>query len=199
MQMLGNFQKRLRIIESVGQGVAEFVECMTCKHCVSGQKPVYHDCAVSSFSEYPVVHKGCAVKIHKDAPLEKVCLFSCGAAAGRFGAAWNVADVSKGITISIFGIGTVGAKAKAVESKEHDVSLDIRSFDILCYEFLYGLPPFEAEEHSDTYRRITQVDLKFPSKSVVSTLAKDLISQMLVKDASKPGSELHLWSLEFCL
>ncbi|CAM8967472.1 unnamed protein product [Rhodiola kirilowii] len=72
-----------------------------------------------------------------------------------------------------------------VESVEHDASVDIWSLGVLCYEFLYGVPPFEAREHSDTYRRIVQVDLKFPSKPIVSAAAKDLISQMLVKDSSK--------------
>ncbi|KAF6153409.1 hypothetical protein GIB67_003599 [Kingdonia uniflora] len=109
-------------------------ECMTCKHCSSGKsnmcqvlglerkgvmhsdqktrfsfkgKPVYHYCAVSSFSEYTVVHSGCAVKINSNAPLEKICLLSCGVAAG-LGAAWNVANISKGSTVVIFGLGTVG-------------------------------------------------------------------------------------------
>ncbi|KAK2368477.1 GroES zinc-binding dehydrogenase family protein [Trifolium repens] len=109
-------------------------ECMSCKMCKSGKssicqvlgferkglmhsdqktrfmvkgKPVYHYCAVSSFSEYTVVHSGCAVKISPHVPLEKVCLLSCGVAAG-IGAAWNVADVSKGSTVVIFGLGTVG-------------------------------------------------------------------------------------------
>ncbi|CAN1265790.1 Alcohol dehydrogenase-like 6 [Linum perenne] len=44
--------------------------------------PIFHYCAVSSFSEYTVVH----------------CL----------GAAWNVAGVSEGSTVAIFGLGTVG-------------------------------------------------------------------------------------------
>ncbi|PWA95550.1 alcohol dehydrogenase-like 6 [Artemisia annua] len=61
----------------------------------------------TSFCEYTVVHSGCAVKITKDAPLDKVCLLSCGTAAG-LGAAWNVADVTKGSTVAIFGLGTVG-------------------------------------------------------------------------------------------
>lgn len=109
-------------------------ECMKCRHCISGKsnicetlgmersgvmhsdkktrfsikgKPVYHYCAVSSFSEYTVVHSGCAVKISSAAPMEKVCLLSCGAAAG-LGAAWKVADISKGSTVVIFGLGTVG-------------------------------------------------------------------------------------------
>lgn len=109
-------------------------ECMTCKHCTSGKsnmcqilgfdrsgvmhsdrktrfsvkgKPVYHYCAVSSFSEYTVVHSGCAVKISSDVPLEKICLLSCGVAAG-LGAAWKVADIKKGSSVVIFGLGTVG-------------------------------------------------------------------------------------------
>lgn len=40
-----------------------------------------------------------------------------------------------------------------VESVEHDASVDIWSLGVLCYEFLYGVPPFEAKEHSETYRR----------------------------------------------
>ncbi|XP_031263013.1 alcohol dehydrogenase-like 6 [Pistacia vera] len=109
-------------------------ECQTCKHCRSVKsntcevlglerrgvmhsdqqtrfsikgKPVYHYCAVSSFSEYTVVHSGCAVKVSSVAPLDKICLLSCGLAAG-LGAAWNVADISKGSTVVIFGLGTVG-------------------------------------------------------------------------------------------
>lgn len=85
-------------------------ECTRCKHCLSGKsnicqvlglehkgvmhsdqktrfflkgKPVYHYCAVSSFSEYTVVHSGCAVKVSPVAPLEKICILSCGAAAGN--------------------------------------------------------------------------------------------------------------------
>ncbi|EXB23627.1 Alcohol dehydrogenase-like 6 [Morus notabilis] len=109
-------------------------ECSACKQCKSGKsnicqalglerrglmhsdqktrffikgRPVYHYYVVSSFSEYIVVHSGCAVKVNSDVPLEKICLLSCGVATG-LGAAWNVADVSKGSTVVIFGLGTVG-------------------------------------------------------------------------------------------
>lgn len=85
-------------------------ECKICRQCRSGKsntcevlglerrgvmhsdqrtrfsikgKPVYHYCAVSSFSEYTVVHSGCAVKVSSIAPLEKICLLSCGLAAGK--------------------------------------------------------------------------------------------------------------------
>ncbi|CAI8593449.1 unnamed protein product [Vicia faba] len=109
-------------------------ECMSCKPCKSGKtnicqvlglerkglmhsdqktrfsikgKPVYHYCGVSSFSEYTVVHSGCVVKVSPHVPLDKICLLSCGVSAG-LGAAWNVADVTKGSTVVIFGLGTVG-------------------------------------------------------------------------------------------
>lgn len=85
-------------------------ECMKCRQCKSGKsnicealglerkgvmhsdnktrfsingKPIFHYCAVSSFSEYTVVHSGCAVKVSPLAPMDKICLLSCGVAAGK--------------------------------------------------------------------------------------------------------------------
>ncbi|KAJ1480855.1 aurora A complexed with an inhibitor discovered through site-directed dynamic tethering [Baffinella frigidus] len=67
-----------------------------------------------------------------------------------------------------------------VEGQAHDKSVDIWSLGVLAYEFLVGSPPFEAQGHSETYRRIAKVDLKFPA--FVSKGAQDLISKLLVKD-----------------
>lgn len=87
-----------------------------------------------------------------------------------------------------------------VESVEHDASVDIWSLGVLCYEFLYGVPPFEAIEHSVTYRRIMEVDLKFPSEPIISQGAKDLISKILVKESSQrlPLHKLleHPWIIQ---
>jgi serine/threonine protein kinase len=69
-----------------------------------------------------------------------------------------------------------------VEGREHDEKVDVWSLGVLLYEFLFGCPPFEAEGHSATYRRISRVDLRFPSKPHVSEDAKDLIRKFLVKD-----------------
>ncbi|KAH9312170.1 hypothetical protein KI387_027205, partial [Taxus chinensis] len=109
-------------------------ECKQCRHCKSDKsnmcetlrmerkgvmhsdqrtrfsikgKPIYHFCAVSSFSEYTVVHSGCIVKLSSDVPLGKISVLSCGVATG-FGAAWKVANIEKGSTVVIFGLGTVG-------------------------------------------------------------------------------------------
>ncbi|KAJ8750227.1 hypothetical protein K2173_014142 [Erythroxylum novogranatense] len=131
-------------------------ECRTCSHCTSGKsnicqvlglerkglmhsdqgtrfsvkgKPIYHYCAVSSFSEFTVVHSGCAVKVNASAPLEKICLLSCGAAAGM-GAVWNVANVLEGSKVVIFGLGTVGlsvAQAAKLRGASHIIGVDINS------------------------------------------------------------------------
>ena len=62
-----------------------------------------------------------------------------------------------------------------VEGREHDNTADVWSLGVLTYEFLVGNPPFEADTYKATYRRISSVDLKFPSQ--VSPGAKDLISR----------------------
>ncbi|XP_059919145.1 aurora kinase B [Gadus macrocephalus] len=64
-----------------------------------------------------------------------------------------------------------------VEGHSHDEKVDLWCIGVLCYECLVGNPPFETGSHSETYTRITKVDLKFPK--VVSEGAKDLISKLL--------------------
>lgn len=71
------------------------------------RQPVYHFLNTSTFTEYTVLDSACAVKINPAAPLQKMCLLSCGISTG-VGAAWNTANVSKGSTVAIFGLGAVG-------------------------------------------------------------------------------------------
>ncbi|XP_006662819.2 alcohol dehydrogenase 2-like [Oryza brachyantha] len=114
-------------------------ECKDCPHCLSeesnlcdllrintdrgamiadgrprftarGGQPVYHFLGTSTFSEYTVVHVGCVAKIDPAAPLDKVCVLSCGISTG-FGATVNVAKPPKGCTVAIFGLGAVGLAA----------------------------------------------------------------------------------------
>ncbi|RYG55601.1 hypothetical protein EON66_04920, partial [archaeon] len=67
-----------------------------------------------------------------------------------------------------------------IENKDHDHRVDIWALGILAYEFLCGSPPFESEGHSETYRRIVKVDLRFPAH--VSPDARDFISRLLKRD-----------------
>lgn len=46
-------------------------------------KPIYHFVGTSTFSEYTVVHVGCVAKINPLAPLDKVCVLSCGISTGK--------------------------------------------------------------------------------------------------------------------
>jgi alcohol dehydrogenase/alcohol dehydrogenase class-P len=47
-----------------------------------GGQPIYHFVGTSTFSEYTVVHVGCLAKINPAAPLDKVCILSCGVSTG---------------------------------------------------------------------------------------------------------------------
>ncbi|CAK9186499.1 unnamed protein product [Ilex paraguariensis] len=40
-----------------------------------------------------------------------------------------------------------------VENKAHNYAVDIWTLGVLCYEFLYSAPPFEAESQADTFRK----------------------------------------------
>ncbi|XP_028391986.1 serine/threonine-protein kinase Aurora-2-like [Dendronephthya gigantea] len=82
-----------------------------------------------------------------------------------------------------------------IEGNEHDEKVDLWSLGVLCYEFLVGKPPFEAEGHTETYKRISRVDLRFPS--YVSPLARDLVSKLLQRNPkhrlSLPAVLEHPW------
>lgn len=86
-------------------------ECRECRHCKSEEsnmcdllrintdrgvmlndgksrfsingKPISHFVGTSTFSEYTVVHIGCVAKINPKAPLDKVCVLSCGISTGE--------------------------------------------------------------------------------------------------------------------
>ncbi|KAL0325433.1 UNVERIFIED_CONTAM: Alcohol dehydrogenase 2 [Sesamum radiatum] len=67
-------------------------------------KPIYHFVGTSTFSEYTVIHVGCVAKINPLAPLDKVCVLSCGISTG-LGATLNVAKPTKGSSVAVFGLG----------------------------------------------------------------------------------------------
>jgi aurora kinase len=86
-----------------------------------------------------------------------------------------------------------------IERKAHDHQVDIWALGVLCYEFLCGQPPFEAEGSGATYSRIKRVDLKFPDH--VCDSARDLISRLLRRrpDERLPLAQVpdHPWILQF--
>ncbi|XP_068629667.1 aurora kinase C-like [Battus philenor] len=65
-----------------------------------------------------------------------------------------------------------------IEGKPHNYTVDIWSMGVLCYELLVGLPPFEAKDSHQTYRKIRYVIIKYPD--FISKKAKDLMGKLLV-------------------
>jgi S-(hydroxymethyl)glutathione dehydrogenase / alcohol dehydrogenase len=78
----------------------------TCRMSFHGQ-PIYHMSHVAGFSNRIVVEERGCVKIREDAPLEKVCLISCGVATG-WSAVFYGAKVKPGSSAVVVGCGGVG-------------------------------------------------------------------------------------------
>ncbi|KAM6590273.1 hypothetical protein CsatA_012878 [Cannabis sativa] len=135
--------------------------------------------------------------IHRDIKPENLLLDHQGRLKiADFG--WSVQSSSKRHTMC----GTLDYLApEMVENKAHDYAVDNWTLGILCYEFLYGAPPFEAATQRDTFRRTVQVDLCFPHTPNVSQEAKNLISRLLVRESSKRLSLRnimeHPWIIRF--
>lgn len=67
-----------------------------------------------------------------------------------------------------------------VVGDSHTDKVDLWSLGILMYEFIVGRPPFETASQQETYQRICNVDIRWPSG--VSEDAKDLIGKLLKKE-----------------
>ncbi|KOB69887.1 Serine/threonine-protein kinase 6 [Operophtera brumata] len=65
-----------------------------------------------------------------------------------------------------------------VEGKPHNYAVDIWSLGVLCYELLVGMPPFDAIDSHQTYKKIRYVIIKYPA--FISEKAKDLMGKLLV-------------------
>jgi S-(hydroxymethyl)glutathione dehydrogenase / alcohol dehydrogenase len=68
---------------------------------------LHHYLGVSSFAERVVVPESGAVRVRKDAPLEKIAIIGCAVATG-VGAVQNTASVEPGATVAVIGCGGVG-------------------------------------------------------------------------------------------
>ncbi|KAH9757393.1 Alcohol dehydrogenase 1 [Citrus sinensis] len=92
-------------------------------------RPIYHFVGTSTFSEYTVIHVGCLAKINPLAPLDKVCVLSCGISTG-LGATLNVAKPAKGSTVAVFGLGAVGlaaAEGARIAGASRIIGVDLNS------------------------------------------------------------------------
>ncbi|RWW64621.1 hypothetical protein BHE74_00028128 [Ensete ventricosum] len=84
-------------------------------------KPIYHFLGTSTFSEYTVLHVGCVAKINPSAPLDKVCVISCGISTE-----FNIRvclRILKAVVLQGWGVAVlVGVPHKDAEFKTHPVN-----------------------------------------------------------------------------
>lgn len=136
-------------------------ECKECKFCLSGKtnlcqkiratqgqgvmpdgttrfykdgEPIYHYMGTSTFSEYTVLPEISLAKVNKEADLKEVCLLGCGVTTGM-GAVINTANVQRGDTVAIFGLGGIGLSAvigaqMAGASQILAIDVNERKFDL---------------------------------------------------------------------
>ncbi len=72
--------------------------------------PVYYFTNLGTFANHSVIREWNLVKIRNDAPLDQMCVASCGVATG-LGAAVYACKVEKGTSVVVFGLGGIGLSA----------------------------------------------------------------------------------------
>lgn len=75
-----------------------------------GGAPLYHYSGISGFAEYAVTMAESLIKIDKTVPLDVAAMFGCAVVTGA-GAVFNSANVQKGKSVVVIGLGGVGLNA----------------------------------------------------------------------------------------
>ena len=89
--------------ETQGQGL---MPDGTSRFSLNG-KPIMHYMGCSTFSKYSVIPEISLAKVREDAPFDKICYIGCGVTTG-IGAVVFQANVEKGSTVAVFGLGGIG-------------------------------------------------------------------------------------------
>eukprot|EP00696_Hemimastix_kukwesjijk_P018141 gnl/Hemi2/695_TR253_c0_g1_i1.p1 gnl/Hemi2/695_TR253_c0_g1~~gnl/Hemi2/695_TR253_c0_g1_i1.p1 ORF type:complete len:446 (+),score=117.91 gnl/Hemi2/695_TR253_c0_g1_i1:97-1434(+) len=134
--------------------------------------------------------------MHRDLKLENILVGKDGELKlSDFG--WSVHSHSRRMTYC----GTLDyLPPEIVEGRPYDHTVDLWSLGVLCFEFLNGTPPFETDSKEATHRRICAVEIHWPN--TFSSLARDFISKLLVKDPrgrmSLEAALTHAWVTQNC-
>ena len=112
-----------KIRETQGRGV---MPDGTSRFSKDGRR-ILHYMGTSTFAEYSVIAEISLVKIDSHAPLDKVCLLGCGVTTG-IGAVLNTAQVEKGTTVAVFGLGGIGLsviQGAVIAKAQRIIAIDI--------------------------------------------------------------------------
>ncbi|KAF2292630.1 hypothetical protein P3X46_013971 [Hevea brasiliensis] len=72
-----------------------------------------------------------------------------------------------------------------VSGEGHGNAVDWWTLGIFIYELFYGVTPFKGIDHELTLANIVARALEFPKEPILPASAKDLITQLLVKDSTR--------------
>ncbi|XP_024539631.1 alcohol dehydrogenase 2-like [Selaginella moellendorffii] len=121
-------------------------------------EPIFHFIGTSTFSEYTVLHHGCVVKVNPAAPLDRICLLSCGVTAG-LGSVWNVANVEPGSTVAIFGLGTLGmavAEGARMAGASRVIGIDINRHKLELARMFGVTETLHPADHAMPLQQVVQ-------------------------------------------
>ena len=77
---------------------------------------------------------------------------------------------------------------EVVENSESSFEVDIWAIGVIMYYLIIGKLPFRGSNQEETKEKIKKVDYTYQKDAIISEAAKDLISQILVKDPIKRPS-----------
>lgn len=132
-------------------------------------KPAWNFAAASFFTEATIVQAIQCVPIPKDVPLTSACLIGCGVLTG-VGSVWNRADVRRGQTAAVFGVGGVGLnviQALRIAGASRIIAVDaVGAKEGLAREF--GATDFIDASHTDVVKSIREL-MPFSADKVEGT------------------------------
>ncbi|CAM6100700.1 unnamed protein product [Calypogeia fissa] len=167
---------------------------------------------LSTFSEYIVVHKDNVAKMSPDAPLEKLCVLPCGVGTG-IGTAWNVAKVTPGSTVAVFGLGTVGlavVQACKISGASRIIGVDINPNKFQKAKDLGVTDGINPKDHDKSISAVILkltgggVDFSFECVGVTDLMKEAVLSTMqefgmtvIVGVPSSPRAEFQINVYDF--
>jgi len=123
---------------------------------------IYRFMGTGNFSQYVVLPEYAVAKIDESAPMDKICLLGCGVSTG-YGAVMNTAKVTKGSTVAVWGLGTVGI-ACVMAAKEQGATTII-GFDHHDFKFelakKFGATECFNIEELDDQKLLKMIDEKY--------------------------------------
>jgi Zn-dependent alcohol dehydrogenase len=153
---------------------------------------VNHFLQVSSFATRAVLLEEGVIPIRKDAPLDVVCLVSCGVTAGM-GAVLNRAKVRPGATVVVFGCGGVGlnvVQAAALAGAGRIVAVDKLPYKLgLAEEF--GATHMIDASKEDPVKRVGELTGGFGADYAFEAIGAPRVIETML-DCLHRGGEAYI-------